>query len=171
MAESQAVLNNLVAKDVGSHDGKPKFGRRRGKKEPLAEGSMMAQALDGGAAAGSEANARLLLRAMIAAACADGTLDDDERARIMDGAPDTEFLAAEIENPFDIPALVKAVDSPAVAADVYAASLMAIELDTVEEADYLRWLAEGLGLDEEAVAALHDRCGAPPLAMVGVPVV
>ncbi len=174
MAESQAGLNNLVAKGVGSRDGKPKFGRRRGKKEPLADDSLMVRALDGRPVSGNgetEANARLLMRAMIAAASADGDLDDDERARIMDGAPDTEFLAAEIEHPFDIPALVKAVDSPAVAADVYAASLIAIELDTVEEADYLRRLAEGLGLDDEAVAALHDRCGAPPLSMAGVPVV
>lgn len=60
------------------------------------------------------------MRAMIVAASADGTLDDDERAPIMDGAPDTEFLAAEIEHPFDIPALVKAVDSLAVAADFHA---------------------------------------------------
>ena len=70
MAESQAVLNNLVAKGAGSPGGKPKFGRRRGKKEPLAEGSLMASALDGGApgdgdGGGDEAQARLLMRAMI----------------------------------------------------------------------------------------------------------
>ena len=88
----------------------------------------------------------------------------------MDGAPDTEFLAAEIERPFDIPTLVKAIGSPAVAADVYAASLMAIELDTVEEADYLRRITAGLGLDDEAVSELHDRFGAPPLTMAEVPV-
>ncbi len=173
MAESQAVLNNLVAKGVVPRDGKAKFGRRRGKREPLAEGSLMATALDGGEASGggNEAQARLLMRAMIVAAVSDGTLDDDERARIMDGHDDTDrdFLAAELDHPFDIPALVKAVESPAVAADVYAASLMAIELDTAEEVDYLRRLAAGLGLDDETVAALHDRCGAPPLAMVGVP--
>ena len=71
MAGSQAGLNNLVAKGVGSRDGKPTFGRRRGKKEPLAGDSLMAHALDGGAApddAASEATARLLMRAMIAAA-------------------------------------------------------------------------------------------------------
>lgn len=175
MAGSQAVFNNLVAKGVGAPDGKPKFGRRRGKKEPLGKDSLIARALDGGAAPGdahSETQARLLLRAMIAAASADGVLDDDERARIMAGHDDgdtseAEFLTAELEHPFDIAGLVKAVDSLAVAADVYAASLMAIELDTAEEADYLRRLAEGLGLDGETVAALHDRCGAPPLGSVG----
>ena len=112
MAESQAVLNNLVAKGVVPRDGKAKFGRRRGKREPLAKGSLMATALDGGEASGgggNEAQARLLMRAMIVAAVSDGALDDDERARIMDGHDDTDsdFLAAELDHPFDIPALVK----------------------------------------------------------------
>ena len=171
MGETQTLLKSMVATGVGQQRGKPKFGRRRGKKEPLPKDSLIARALDGGdapAPADADDRALLLLRAMIAAAHADGTLDDDERRRIMQGhdgagAPNAALLAAELDKPLDVEALSAAVDSPSAAVDVYAASLMAIEVDTAEERDYLKRLAAGLSLDAETVADLHDRCGAPPL--------
>ena len=47
------------------------------------------------------------------------------------------------------------------AAQVYAASLLAIDSDSESERAYLRALAEALGLDAETVAQLHGMTGAP----------
>jgi uncharacterized membrane protein YebE (DUF533 family) len=51
-----------------------------------------------------------------------------------------------------------------VAAQIYAASLLAIQVDTQEERDYLRVLAGKLGLEPAVVAQLHGALGAPPVA-------
>ena len=87
------------------------------------------------ASTADEDRALLLLRAMIAAAHADGALDEDERRRIMEGedgggAPEAAILADELAHPLDVEELCAIVKSPAAATDVYAASLMAIEVDT-----------------------------------------
>jgi uncharacterized membrane protein YebE (DUF533 family) len=42
---------------------------------------------------------------------------------------------------------------------VYAASLLAIEVDTQAERDYLQRLADGLGLDSGVVQRLHTTLG------------
>lgn len=110
--------------------------------------------------------ATLLVRAMIAAAKADGTIDADERARILDrfGTLDAEeraFLDAEMAAPLDLDGLLDGVVEPALKAEVYAASLMAIELDTPAEKLYLQLLAAKLDLPRPAVDAMHDQLGAP----------
>jgi len=109
----------------------------------------------------------LILRAMIAAAKADGQVGEDEIERIVgrlaaDGlsADEKRFLTEEFRRPLDVAALVAEVPNPAVAAEVYAASLLAIDLDTQAELDYLRQLSRALGLDNETVARLHEITGA-----------
>lgn len=116
----------------------------------------------------SDDTARLLLAAMISAAKADGQIDGQEMSRIMgeagkDGSTDEErrFLIEEMSRPMDLGALVAAVPSAAVAAQVYAASLVAISVDTPAEKAYLRELAAGLGLDDGTVQRLHASVGAP----------
>lgn len=110
----------------------------------------------------------LVLRAMISAAKADGKVDEAEVQRFVgkiddDGvsAEEKQFLVEELRKPLDMRALVADVNCPALAAEIYAASLLAIELDTPAEADYLRSLAAELGLDDETVAQLHQLTGAP----------
>ena len=49
--------------------------------------------------------------------------------------------------------------SPELAVQVYAASLLAIEVDTAAERAYLRDLAARLGLDASAVARVHQALG------------
>ena len=49
--------------------------------------------------------------------------------------------------------------SPELAVQVYAASLLAIEVDTAAERAYLRDLAARLGLDASAVAHVHQALG------------
>jgi uncharacterized membrane protein YebE (DUF533 family) len=113
-----------------------------------------------------ESKAMVILRAMINAAKADGQIDDAEQQRILgklkEADADTtvqEFVCAEMGRPLDLKALLREVPNPQMAAEVYAASLLAIEVDTPAERDYLHQLAQGLGLDEGAVQRLHLTLG------------
>ena len=110
----------------------------------------------------------LALRAMIAAMKADGRLDQAEvetlrRTIAEGGATDAElaFVQAELEKPLDIAALAQAARGPLAAAQTYAASIVAIAIDTDAERAYLRALAQALGLDAATVARLHEMTGAP----------
>ncbi|WP_345795103.1 tellurite resistance TerB family protein [Thauera sp. JM12B12] len=109
----------------------------------------------------------LVVRAMVAAAKADGEVGEDEVQRIVgrlgaDGLSEEErqFLVAELRRPLDLRALVAEVPNQMVAAEVYAASLLAIDLDTPAEAAYLRELAGALGLDGATLSRLHQITGA-----------
>ncbi len=103
--------------------------------------------------------ALLMVRAMIAAAAADGVVDDAERARIMGnlqqaGLSDeaASFLDQELANPMDASGLVQMVTTPEQAAQVYTAARLAIDPDEESEQTFLADLAAGLGLDQELVA-------------------
>lgn len=113
------------------------------------------------------ATEELVVRAMISAAKADGEVSEDEIQRIVgrvgaDGLSEEEkqFLIAELRRPLDLAALVAEVPNEMVAAEVYAASLLAIQLDTPAEAAYLRQLAQGLRLDGATLSRLHEITGA-----------
>lgn len=114
------------------------------------------------------ATERLILRAMISAAKADGQIDRQEMQAIAghlsgEGVTDAErqFVLDEIARPLDLASLAAEVKSPAVAAEVYLASLLAIDIDTEEERQYLRDLARAIGLDAGTVQRLHEMTGAP----------
>ncbi len=108
----------------------------------------------------------LLVQAMIAAACADGHMDSNERRRILaqvdgfDLAAEEKALVFEaLEAPLSLSALCERVDSPEVAAEIYLASLMAIERDRTEAKLYLDALAFRLGLPDALVTQLHQQVG------------
>lgn len=110
----------------------------------------------------------LVLRAMISAAKADGEVDDEEISRIVDKIDDDgvsedekRFIADALRAPVDLPALAADVPDTLVGAQVYAASLLAINLDTDAERAYLRRLAQLLQLDAGVVERLHTLTGAP----------
>ena len=108
---------------------------------------------------------RLMLAAMISAAKADGTIDQAEMQKIVgklgEVTPDErQFVLEQMAAPLDIGALARQVGGKAQAAQVYAASLLAIESDTEQERAYLRELAGALGLDDATVAELHGMTGA-----------
>ena len=112
----------------------------------------------------------LVLRAMISAAKADGELGEDEVQRIVgkvgaDGLSEDErqFIVSELRRPLDLAGLVRDVPNTAVAAEVYAASLLAIDLDTPAEMAYMRQLAQALQLDGATVSRLHQITGAVPV--------
>ncbi len=111
---------------------------------------------------------KLMVRAMVSAAKADGQIDQAEMQKIIgkvgdEGvtAEEKAFVMAELGAPVDIGALVAEVSSPAQAAEVYAASLIAIDLDTEAERAYMRQLAQALRLDAGTVEQLHQMTGAP----------
>ena len=64
-----------------------------------------------------------------------------------------------MRRPLNLKSLLRDVSNPQMAAEVYAASLLAIEVDTPAERDYLRQLAQGLGLDKGVVQRLHLTLG------------
>jgi uncharacterized membrane protein YebE (DUF533 family) len=114
-----------------------------------------------------ERNTELVLKAMINAAKADGQIDESEISRIVgkvqeNGADSTSqaFLKAEMAKPMDTASLVAAAKgTPELAAQLYAASLLAIEVDTPAEKDYLAQLASSLGLNTSVTQNLHQAVG------------
>jgi uncharacterized membrane protein YebE (DUF533 family) len=95
-----------------------------------------------------------LLRAMIAAAKADGHIDGEEQKRIFakidELSLDTEakaFVIDELRKPLDIDAVVRGATTPEAAIEIYAASTLAIDPDDPAEQAYLAMLASRLKLD------------------------
>lgn len=114
------------------------------------------------------ATERLIVIAMISAAKADGQVDEQEMERIAgkigaDGITPEErqMVLDALRAPSDLSALVTAVPNPLVAAEVYGASLLAIDVDTDAERAYLRDLAQRLRIDAATLARLHEMTGAP----------
>jgi uncharacterized membrane protein YebE (DUF533 family) len=57
--------------------------------------------------------------------------------------------------PVDMGAIVNSATSPEIAAEIYIASLMGIDVDTAAEKSYLAMLAARLNLPQELVTELH----------------
>jgi hypothetical protein len=133
---------------------------------PPASASMSPSSAAVTPAPGGNAEAILLVRAMIAAANADHELDAEERQRILHaveesgaGESEQEFLLDELERPIDVSALAAQAATPALKREVYLASEMAIVADSRAEQNYLARLARQLGLDEAQVAELRKMIG------------
>jgi uncharacterized membrane protein YebE (DUF533 family) len=104
----------------------------------------------------------VLVRAMIAAANADGRLDSDEMRSILDrmdgmdlGDDDKAVLIDELRKPVEIDELVAAADTPEKATEIYVAALLAIEVDTAGERFWLKELASRLQLPDDVVQSIH----------------
>lgn len=127
----------------------------------------MTQAMFGGTAVtvAQEEQAKMMLRAMIMAAKADGEIDDAERAKIMEmlGEVDAEeraFVEAELAAPLD-PMRLATDAGDAVKAQIYATSLTAMQVDTAAEAQYLNQLASVLQLSPDVRSRIHATMGVP----------
>jgi uncharacterized membrane protein YebE (DUF533 family) len=106
--------------------------------------------------------ARLLVTAMISAAKADGYIDAAEQKHIFERLDattlDTEskaYVMDQLRAPLDLEEIVRGAKQPEVAAEVYAASLLAIDPDHPAEKAYLQMLAARLGLPDQLVAEIH----------------
>jgi len=114
-----------------------------------------------GDAAQDNETSMLILRAMIAAAACDGTIDNEERSRIVGGLEKAgldvhaaKFLDQEFAKPASIADLAAAAKTPALAAQVYTAARIAIDPDGMKEKAFLMNLAVALGLDAGLVAQI-----------------
>jgi len=115
---------------------------------------------------GQEELGKTLVRAMIAAAKADGRIDGDEKEAIFArletmslSAEEKAWVFDELSTPLDINAVVARADTPEHATEIYAASLVAITADTASERAYLDALASKLRLAPELVAEIHKAAG------------
>ena len=114
-----------------------------------------------------EAAAGLMLRAMIQAARSDGAIDGAERERLLShldeiDSEERRFVEEELQAPVDPEGLARQVPR-GLEPQVYAMSLMAIDLDSRAEAEHLDRLARAMGLERETVDRIHEEVGAPPL--------
>jgi uncharacterized membrane protein YebE (DUF533 family) len=114
-----------------------------------------------------EQGAELVLKAMLNAAKADGEIDAAEIQRILGKLEEAgmdsdarDFVINEMNKPMDLGTIVDAAKGrPQLAAQIYAASLLAIEVDTPAERQYMQQLADGLYLTPEITAHIERTVG------------
>jgi uncharacterized membrane protein YebE (DUF533 family) len=106
----------------------------------------------------------LLIRAMIAAAHADGQMDTLERRRILrqwqtiDLSPEEQaFLSEELLSPSSLAEIVRCVADRKQALQVYALSRLVMEIDSEAERAYLHHLAQALHLNAQTVRNIEDK--------------
>ncbi len=110
----------------------------------------------------AESLANHLLQAMISAARADGTLDADEQERIQSQLARAELAAEEKAHLFDLmnqPAdphrIARLARTPEEGAELYLASVLAIEPDHWAEQAYLNTLRDALALSPDLARELE----------------
>jgi len=111
------------------------------------------------------AEAEILIRAMVMAAKSDGQINDAEQKAIVDQLGDldeneVQFLRTEFARPVDARDFAWSVPV-GLEEKVYAISLMAMDLDEQKEAQYLGELAHGLRLAPDRCNQIHDQYRAP----------
>ena len=107
---------------------------------------------------------KVILKAIIAAAKADGHIDEQEQARIqsyIDSYADSDelrnFVQAELAKPLDPGEVAMACNSPELANEVYMASLLVIDQSNFMEKSYLDELAKQLALDPQLIESLNQQ--------------
>lgn len=120
-------------------------------------GDRLANVLRGGAPEPDlgDAKALLLIRAMIAAANADGRISIDEQRRILDSLDaaqaepeDRRIVEAELRTPRPMDEIIREVRDPETAEQVYLASELAVRGGNDVDRQYLAYLASRLGLTD-----------------------
>ena len=108
-----------------------------------------------------------MIRAMINAAKSDGRVDKQEQEKIFGKLghitqDEIDFVRLEMSQPLDVDEFARSVPR-GMGNQVYAMSLMALDLDSNPEAQYLHQLAQGLNLSRDTVNQVHKQLGAPML--------
>ncbi len=109
----------------------------------------------------------LLIRAMVAAANADGHIDENERRSIMTRieslkltADEHDTLKKEIDRPRTPEELATMSDSLCAASEIYLTSLLVIDEKDTDERNYLNQLAKSLNLPWDLVKQLEVEAAA-----------
>lgn len=104
----------------------------------------------------------LLVRAMIAAARADGRIDGEEIAKIREGlkasgagADEQTFLLEQLGKPDDLDGLAAEARGPELASEVWLAARLTVDADSQAERDFLASFGSKLGLDPALIAHLE----------------
>jgi uncharacterized membrane protein YebE (DUF533 family) len=122
------------------------------------------QTLDRLPAAQVEQHSQAILRALVAAAKADGHVDERERALIegefikLDNDQELQhWLHAELNKPLDPADVARAARTPETAAEMYIASVMMVDEENFMEKSYLDELARQLKLEPGLKAELEKQ--------------
>lgn len=107
--------------------------------------------------------ATILIRAMCNAAKSDGQVDQQEQQNIIGrlgelDQNEIDFLQQELSSPLDVAGFARSVPQD-MGPQVYALSVMTVKVDTREEVQYLTQLAQGLGLNQQTLDAIHQQAG------------
>lgn len=112
------------------------------------------QTLDRLPADQAEQHSQAILTALVAAAKADGHVDEQERAAIegefvkLDNDPEMkQWLHQQLERPLDPAEVARAAQTPEMAAEMYLASVMVVDQESFMERAYLDELARQLKLE------------------------
>jgi uncharacterized membrane protein YebE (DUF533 family) len=115
----------------------------------------------------AEAHSHAVLRALIAAAKADGRIDEKEQQMISnelrqhtDDPQLQQWLDAEVAKPLDATDFAEFAGDPAVAAEVYLASVLLVDDQQDAERNYLDDLAAQLQLDPQLQLHLEQQAKA-----------
>jgi len=115
----------------------------------------------------AEEEAKILIEAMCLAARSDGRIDETERETIVGRLGDldedeAEFLREQLSAKTSLENFVKRVPED-MNEQVYAFALMAVKLDSRQEAEFFSGLAQSLGLSGDEANEIHARLGQPEL--------
>jgi len=115
----------------------------------------------------AEDHAALIIRAMINAAKSDGSIDQTEQEKVIAKLGDVtqdeiDFVKKEFAAPLDVQGFARSIPR-GMEQQIYAVSLMAIDLDKNSEAQYLADLAQGLGISPQLANQMHDKFGVPKI--------
>ncbi len=164
------LLDSLTGGQVASRKGEPGLGDKvrnyfdPGSAEP--EGGVAGEAAAPPGAVAQpmdDARALLLIRAMIAAANADGRISDEERRRILaavdEAGGDTDdhrLIEQELRNPKPLDTLLGEVRDHATAQQFYAASRTAMDGASATQTTYLDYLRNRLNLPPDEAAEIDE---------------
>jgi uncharacterized membrane protein YebE (DUF533 family) len=114
-----------------------------------------------------ELHSQAMLKAMIAAAKADGHMDERERSLVetelgrLDSDPGVrQWVEAELRRPLEPAEVATAAKTPEMAAEIYLASALVVDDTTTMERAYLDELAKQLKLDASLKTALEAKAKA-----------
>jgi uncharacterized membrane protein YebE (DUF533 family) len=166
------IVDSLTGGQMASRKGEPGLGDRiRNYFDPAS--AEPARSADDGttgeaaplpeAARIDDGRALLLIRAMIAAANADGQITPEERQRVVaqvdeagGDAEDHRVIEQELENPKPLDTLLAQVHDHDTAQQFYAASRAAMDGESATQTSYLDYLRNRLGLPPDETAEIDQ---------------
>jgi len=157
------LLESISGGNTSAAPGTPSAGSLGGLLNSALQGDKIPQP-----APEQEDQARILIQAMVNAAKSDGEIDTTEQEKIVSNLGDDvsdeerQFVISEMQSPLDVNGFINSIPKGA-EMQVYMMSLLGIDLDSREEAQYLDTLRKGIGMNEEQCNAIHQKLGVPTL--------